>query len=199
MSKYCTSCGKELAEDEIFCTQCGKKQDDDINPQNVNPVQPLNMPVNENNAKRKKKIMIAVGIVVIFLLGCIIFSGGDNGPNSKGNSALSVKAEDMLNDYIRDQGTAESKYKNKKVSITGKVQHKSQFNNSNNFLLGLAYKHAGGRDYSITIDVPAEKVDIVNKAEEGKFISVEGVCVGVVPQDDPTDISVQIQADKINQ
>lgn len=75
MSKYCTSCGKELAEDEIFCTQCGKKQDDDINPQNVNPVQPLNMPVNENNAKRKKKIMIAVGIVVIFLLGCIIFSG----------------------------------------------------------------------------------------------------------------------------
>lgn len=199
MSKYCTSCGKELAEDEIFCTQCGKKQDDDINPQNVNPVQPLNMPVNENNAKRKKKIMIAVGIVVIFLLGCIIFSGGDNGPNSKENSALSVKAEDMLNDYIRDQGTAESKYKNKKVSITGKVQHKSQFNNSNNFLLGLAYKHAGGRDYSITIDVPAEKVDIVNKAEEGKFISVEGVCVGVVPQDDPTDISVQIQADKINQ
>ena len=36
----------------------------------------------------------------------------------------------MLNDYIRDQGTAETKYKNKKVSITGKVQHKSQFDNS---------------------------------------------------------------------
>ncbi len=200
MSKYCTSCGKELAEDEMFCTQCGKKQDDDINQQNVAPAQPLNMPGNDNNAKRKKKIMIAVGIVVIFLLGCMMFSGGgDNGSKTKGEPAVSVKSEEMLNDYIRDQGTAETKYKNKKVSITGKVQHKSQFDNSNDFNLTLEFKHAAGRTYVVAIDVPAEKVDIVNKAEEGKFISVEGTCVGVVPQDDPTKISVQIQADKINQ
>ncbi|MCR5175760.1 MAG: zinc ribbon domain-containing protein [Anaerovibrio sp.] len=199
MSKFCTGCGKELADDEKFCTQCGMQQNDDGAP-NTAPMQPQNMPVDDSKDKRKKKIIIAVGVVVVFLLGCLLFAGGgDNGSKSKGGSAIAVKSEEMLNDYIRDQGTAESKYKNKKVSITGQVQHKSQFNNSNDFNLTLELKQAAGRTYAIAIDVPADKVEIVNKAEEGKFISVEGKCVGVVPQDDPTKISIQIQADKVNQ
>lgn len=49
------------------------------------------------------------------------------------------------------------------------------------------------------VDVPAEKVEIVNKAEEGKFVTVQGTCIGVVKQEDPTYISIQIKADQIKQ
>ena len=140
-----------------------------------------------------------VVLLLAFSLICMVLVGCGDSKSSKSSSAITVKAEDMLNDYIRDQGTAESKYKDKKISVTGKVLHKDQFTNSNAYLLRLAYQNVGGKNYFIDIAVPAEKVEIVNKAEEGKFINVEGTCVGVVPQDNPTNIMVQIQADKVNQ
>ncbi|MCR5175759.1 MAG: hypothetical protein K6C05_02800 [Anaerovibrio sp.] len=138
-------------------------------------------------------------LLLAFMVACMMLAGCGSSKSGKSSSVISVKADEMIDDYIRDQGTAESKYKDKKVSITGKVLHKDQFTNSNDYLLRLAYKNAGGRDYFIDIAVPSEKVEIVNKAEEGKFISVEGTCVGVVPQDKPTNIMVQIQATKVNQ
>ena len=146
-------------------------------------------------AKFSFKFRKELVLLLVFSLICMVVAGcGD----SK-SSTITVKAEDMLNDYIRDQGTAESKYKDKKISITGKVLHKAQFTNSDDYLLRLAYKNVDGKDYFIDIAVPAQKVEIVNKAEDGKFINVEGTCVGVVPQDKPTNIMVQIQADKVNQ
>lgn len=63
----------------------------------------------------------------------------------------------------------------------------------------MATKHAAGRRYAVLVDVPAEKVEIVNKAEEGKFVTVQGTCIGVVKQEDPTYISIQIKADQIKQ
>ena len=91
------------------------------------------------------------------------------------------------------------RYKDKNLNVTGMVLHKDQFKNSNDFNLTLAAQNAAGRSYSIEIDIPADKVEIVNKAEEGKYISVQGTCVGIVKQDNPTTVSVQIKADKINQ
>ena len=146
-------------------------------------------------AKCSFKFRKELVLLLVFSLICMVVAGC----GASKSSTITVKAEDMLNDYIRDQGTAESKYKDKKISITGKVLHKAQFTNSNDYLLRLAYKNDGGKDYFIDIAVPAQKVEIVNKAEDGKFINVEGTCVGVVPQDKPTNIMVQIQADKVNQ
>lgn len=193
MAKFCQGCGNELSDDAVFCAKCGAKVDGSSPKEENTPAE------QEKKISTKKKIMIAAGVVLLFLLACGIFGGGGSSSNSGSGTALAVKADDMLNDYIRDQGTAESKYKNKKVSITGQVIHKTQFNNSNDFMLVISTKHAAGRKYAIALDVPANKVEIVNKAEEGKFISVEGKCVGVVPQSDPTVISVQIQAEKISQ
>ena len=143
--------------------------------------------------RKKLAIIMACLLITVLLVGC------GSSSTKKKSDVITIKAEEMVNDYIRDQGTAESKYKDKNVSITGKVLHKTQFSNTDHFLLRLAYNNVNGKAYYIDIDVPADKVEIVNKAEEGKFINVEGTCVGIVPQDDPTSVSVQIHANKINQ
>lgn len=194
MAKFCSGCGKELEDDEVFCTKCGTK---------CGPSEPVNTGGNSSfqnvmvTADGKKKIIaVVLGIAVILLCVVMFSSGGSD--NSRSNVAT-VKAEEMMDDYIRDQGTAESKYKDKNLNVTGMVLHKGQFKNSNNFSLTLAAQNAAGRSYRIEIDIPADKVEIVNKAEEGKYISVQGTCVGIVKQDNPTTVSVQIKADKINQ
>ena len=192
MAKFCSECGKELAEDEVFCTKCGAKVGGNSTPTISIPDSVSNVANSVNVGGNKKKIWIAVGLVVLFLIGCFAFSGGVG-------SNMAVKSDEMIDAYIRDQGTAEKTYKDKNVSITGVVMHKQQFKDSNDFNITLAYKAAAGRNYYISIIVPAEKVEIVNKAEEGKYISVSGKCVGIVPQDEPTKVSVQIKADKINQ
>ena len=193
MAKFCSECGKELAEDEVFCTKCGAKVGGSSSPTISIPDSVSNVASSVNVGGNKKKILIAVGLVLLFLVGCFAFAGGGGG------SKMTVKADEMIDAYIRDQGTAEKTYKDKNVSITGVVMHKQQFKDSNDFNITLAYKAAAGRKYYIDISVPAEKVEIVNKAEEGKYISVSGKCVGIVPQDEPTKVSVQIRADKINQ
>lgn len=142
-----------------------------------------------------KKEMV---LLVTFIVACLIMTGCGDEVTGK-NAALSVKAEDILNDYINGQEEADKKYKGKTISITGQVLHKNQFSNSANFLVLLANKDVNEKKYYVLIAVPADKVEIVNKAEEGKYISVEGTCVGVVPQDDPTKISIQVDATKINQ
>lgn len=194
MAKFCSECGKELEDGEVFCTKCGAKAGGTNN--SVANVE--NSVQNLSNMDNKKKIIIAVAAVVVILFGFLAFGSGDSSKSSS-KAALTVKAEEVMEDYIRDQGTAESKYKDKKVNITGKVLHKDQFSNSNDFSLLLSGTHAAGRTYQVLVAVPSDKVEIVNKAEEGKFISVQGTCVGIVKQDDPTKVSVQIKAEKINQ
>lgn len=55
-----------------------------------------------------------------------------------------------------------------------------------------------GKNYLILVDLPSEKAAEANKVKVGDFVAAEGKCVGIVKQDDPTKISVQIQTDKIN-
>lgn len=52
------------------------------------------------------------------------FSG--NGSIGSSNNIV-VEADEMLEDYIRDQGSAEKKYRGKNITISGIVYAKNQF------------------------------------------------------------------------
>ena len=49
------------------------------------------------------------------------------------------------------------------------------------------------RQYSILVQYPVDRVDDINKLKYGDFLVADGMCVGVVAQDNPTDVSIQIQ------
>lgn len=135
---------------------------------------------------------ILVFMVCFFLQGC----DGNNVLQEKPVQFIQVKSEDMINDYIRDQGSSEKKYKNRNIKLTGNVLDKGQFKNSSNFFVVTNSKYAAGRNYSILIEYPVDRVDDVNKLKQGDFLVAEGACVGIVPQDNPTDVSIQIKVGK---
>jgi len=138
-------------------------------------------------------------VIVAAVVGYLAFSDGQPVATPKNQPAqglIAVKAEELLDDYIRDQGTAEAKYKNKKVNISGKVIYKNEFKNSQRFQVTLAHKTAAGRSYFVSLDFPQNMVEIVNQKKIGDFVVAEGTCVGIVKQDKPTDISVQVRVEK---
>lgn len=142
-----------------------------------------------------KYVAIIAGMLIVLL---VYFTGF--GSNFQVNSPeINVKAEDMLNDYIRDQATAEQKYKDKVINITGQLLQKEQFQNSQNYSLCIAGKNAAGKMYRINISVAPENVSMVNNTDIGDFVRADGKCVGIVAQDEPTNICIQIDSNKINQ
>ena len=143
----------------------------------------------EGNGK-KKKILAIVGAIVV-ILGLFFAFGGSSKP-------IEVKSNEMVNDYIRDQGAGDKKYKGKTVQLSGKVKWKGQFNNSQNYSVTLESKNNGGKTYQVLVDVPAKRASIVNSLKTGDFVNVKGKCVGIVKQKSPTLISVQIKSTKIN-
>ena len=203
----CPKCGTEYEEGTTFCGECGSKLGDDT------PVSPPSSITEQNlddtadklskAAGGKGKLVAIMGGVIVVLLIAVLamaFGGGGDGSSSKGNSNnIVVKSDEMIDDYIRDQGTAEQKYKGKTITVSGNVINKGQFKNSSNYRIGIAYKNAAGKDYSISVDVPPERVSELNKLKIGDFINVKGECVGVVKQDSPTDISIQVKGEKINE
>ena len=127
----------------------------------------------------------------------LIVSGCDTDTTSKAIAPpMEVKSEEIINDYIRDQTSAEQKYKDKNVKLTGKVISKGQFNNASNFFIIAGVKNLGEKKYALLVDYPTDKVNVVNAAKIDDFIVVEGIVVGVVPQKDPTLVSIQISAGK---
>ena len=182
--EFCTKCGEELKEDSAFCTSCGNK----FNSENS---------INEATLKSGKNKKILFGVIA-FIIG--------NGKESTNNSVkaensqvIRVKAEEMIDDYIRDQASAEKKYKDKRVIVTGKVIDKNQFNNSQDYAMLIATNITAGKTYGVIAAIPNEKIELINKVKVGDFVNVEGICVGTVKQANPTIISIQIQDPKINQ
>ena len=148
----------------------------------------------------KKWMPLGIAAAVVLVIGIALSVSSDSSSDTSTSSggSISVKADDMINDYVRDQSSAEKQYKDKQVKVTGQLITKSQFSNSQNYGLLIGNKNMAGKNYLILVDLPSEKAAEANKVKVGDFVAAEGKCVGIVKQDDPTKISVQIQTDKIN-
>ena len=190
--EFCTKCGEELKEDSAFCTSCGNK----FNSENS---------INEATLKsgKNKKILFGVIAFIAFIVFALIIGNGkestNNSVKAENSQVIRVKAEEMIDDYIRDQAGAEQKYKDKRVIVTGKVIDKNQFNNSQDYAMLIATNITAGKTYGVIAAIPNEKIELINKVKVGDFVNVEGICVGTVKQANPTIISIQIQDPKINQ
>ena len=190
--EFCTKCGQELKEESEFCTSCGNK----FNSENS---------INEATLKsgKNKKILFGVIAFIAFIVFALIIGNGkestNNSVKAENSQVIRVKAEEMINDYIRDQSSAEQKYKDKRVIVTGKVIDKNQFNNSQDYAMLIATNITAGKTYGVIAAIPNEKIELINKVKVGDFVNVEGICVGTVKQANPTIISIQIQDPKINQ
>lgn len=123
----------------------------------------------------------------------------DDGNSKSKGSTIQIKAEELANAYEQDSSAAEEKYKNKSVKVTGQLINKYQFKNSQNYGLIIYDKISGGKRYGVIVDVPKDNVDVANKMKKGDFVNVEGNCVGIVKQDDPDNISIQIHSVKVNE
>lgn len=220
--KKCVKCNAELENDAEFCSECGEKQP----VLNTSPTCPkCGSPVEEgaefcpecgqkisganslgsnfssdtgngsfaeqvSDLKKKPAVLGGIGVAIVAIIAAIYFLFG--------GSTLEVKANDMIDDYIRDQAAAEQKYKDKNISITGTLLYKKQSGDTQNYSMIIASKTAG-KKYSIVLDVDSKNVKAVNSVKIGDFVSTKGKCVGIVPQKDPTDIIVQIHADSVNE
>ena len=139
----------------------------------------------------KKSITL---LLLLFLLLTLSACGSNTSSKSPAiTPTMEVKSEEIIDDYIRDQTSAEQKYKDKNVKLTGKVIRKGQFNNTSNFFINTGIKLASGKTYIMMVDYPTDKVNEVNSVKVDDFIVVEGKVVGIVPQKDPTIISIQMQ------
>lgn len=188
--KRCPNCGAVLDPKENFCSECGTKVSLDPS---------IHAP--ETNKKDYKKWMpLGIAAAVVVVIGIALSAGNDSssGTSTSTGGTISVKADDMIDDYVRDQASAEKQYKDKQVKVTGQLISKSQFSNSQDYGLLIGNKNMAGKHYAILVDLPSEKAAEANKVKTGDFVSAEGKCVGIVKQDDPTKISVQIQTNKIN-
>lgn len=186
----CPNCGESVPSDSRFCTNCGTEM-------SLSIVQHLqNRLINSNNFWK-----YIVGAVILFAIMIVIVIASHSQTTTTGSNEarITVKAKDMANDYIRDQYSAETKYKNNIVSINGKVVDKFQFKNSNNYGIVIYQTDAAGKRYSVMVDVDPKLVKSLNGLNIGDFITVEGKSYGIVKQDSPTDITIQINADKINE
>ena len=190
--EFCTKCGQELKEESEFCTSCGNK----FNSENS---------INEATLKsgKNKKILFGVIAFIAFIVFAFIIGNGkestNNSVKAENSQVIRVKAEEMIDDYIRDQASAEKKYKDKRVIVTGKVIDKNQFNNSQDYAMLIASDLIGGKDYGVIVAIPNEKIELINKVKVDDFVNVEGICIGTVKQANPTVISIQIKDPKINQ
>lgn len=207
---FCPNCGKEVSEGTKFCPNCGKAIDaKDSGQKNVPSSAPMrdefSVQKSGNGSTRLRKILwVVVGVLAILVIGVVGLiltdkrGASDTKTTQETTQVISAKASDMVEDYIRDQGTAEQKYKGKTVRISGKVMRKDQFHNSTDYYIVLEERKATGRRYTIVLDIPQDKVSLVNQLKVGENAVAEGTCDGVVKQEDPTWINVQISATKVD-
>jgi len=201
---FCKKCGAEILEGSRFCSKCGTPIGTNVEQNSAQT--PIDINKVTNGANSNSGFIYRVIAIIVFLLllawgGFTVFKGV-NEPKpvqDKQQVALVVKSETIVDDYIRDSAAAQTKYDGKTVQITGKVLHKNQFSNSVDFCVTLYTKMAGGKNYTVSIAVPVQKVNEVNKLKDGDFVNAEGKFVGVVPQKDPLDVSIQINAYNINE
>lgn len=197
--KFCEKCGAKLVEGSSFCPTCGASTGSEKMPATSNDkcaamdLQPM---------KKKRSILKILGgvvgaIFVVMIIGAVL-SDGSSGSSKSSGKMIQVKAEEMAKEYSSDLDEANQKYKNKEVEITGKLIHKTQFANSQNYGLEIYKADIGGKHYNVVVDIDKDKVEEANKVKEGDFVKAKGTCVGNVDQSEPNFISIQVHAKSIN-
>lgn len=204
-SLTCAKCGAPLTPNDAFCSECGTPNPAaQAAPVYTTPVVPTPPAPPAKKWTIPKIIGAVVGALIIIFITVAIFGGSSDNKKPAAQkpaeqAPISVKADKIMDDYIRDQSTGEKTYKGKKVQVTGKVISKNQYNNSQAYNVMIANKYAAGKDYSVSLAVDPKMVSKINQLKVGDFVSAEGTCEGIVQQKDLTDIAIQISADKINE
>ena len=112
-----------------------------------------------------------------------------------GEIPIEISANEIALAYTENSSNANSKFKDKLVEISGEVVSKGQFSNSSNLYLSLKnYQN----NTEVLINFPIDQQSKVNSIKYGDFITVRGVCIGIVDQDDPAEISIQIGGKSID-
>lgn len=136
---------------------------------------------------------------LIFLGMIFILSGCGDDTNGEAelinDGRMSVKADVMVNDYIKDKSSAEHKYKGQNIRVTGTLIEKGKFVNSDELFVVLADEYVNNINYVISGAYPHNKIDELNRLAVGDKHTFVGVCDGVVPQSDPNIVNIQITYD----
>lgn len=77
MAKFCPSCGREVAETEIFCANCGTSLNGGVNPNNTNMMNNMNtVNTTTNNVNKPGSGMTIAGFVcsLVSFLCCGLLS-----------------------------------------------------------------------------------------------------------------------------
>lgn len=188
----CPNCGTPITPDSTFCPNCGA-------PLSTDPI--VEVPSSGSNffdtVRRCWKIFSA--IITVIGIGWYIFSGHGIGKFFSSAPEVTVKAQTLMNDYMRNPRNADKKYKDKVIRVTGQVIDKGQFDNTSNYYLQIGADFDRGKNYDVKVDIDSKRAKEANKVREMDFVDVTGTCVGIVKQRDPNFISIQIKADKVNE
>lgn len=201
LSKKCPKCGNIIEHDTMFCPECGKKIHSIENDKTAVPP-----PAYEDKTSTKSKnnnvskyFKITGGLVAVFIIGIVFFSfSSDNTPSTSSNT-ITIKADEMLSEFMNNQANAEEKFKGKDIKISGQLIHKNQFKNSQDYLMIIAENNDSKYSYYIMLSVDSNNTKSVNSVKEGDFVLAHGTCVGIVPQENPNIITIQITTDSINE
>lgn len=210
----CKHCGAVIIPGSAFCPNCGAQVEGTNNVQMAGGIyQPDNGGVQIEAADNEQKgtiwntirsaWKIISGIFAVILIVIYLFTGQKPGQflanTFAGTPKVTVKAQTLMNDYMRNPRNADKKYKDKVIRVTGQVIDKGQFDNTNNYYLQIAADFDRGKTYDVTVDIDSKKAKEANKVREMDFVDVTGTCVGIVKQRDPDSVSIQIKADKVNE
>jgi preprotein translocase subunit SecG len=115
-------------------------------------------------------------------------------PKKSSVHGTNVKANAMLQEFIDDQKAASEKYAGQTFNINGQVKSKGQYNNDNAYYTIISSKEVNGKLYAIGISYSEKQADKVNQIKEGDFVNVECKCHGLVKQENPNHIYIQMNA-----
>jgi len=164
--KKCNSCQTEIDEKAKKCPNCKSDQ---------------------RNFFLRHKIMSAVLVLVVIIIGSSIANGGKSGSNSGANTnsvdktATVVDVKAFGDEFDANQVAAESKYKNKYIQFSAPI--------SNITDSGLSFQNVTSKDFSTTqISCNISDKNAVLALKNGESVTVKGKItgqtIGVINMDD---------------
>lgn len=180
---FCKKCGTEYSDDAKFCPNCATPNGDSA------PVQPPVTPMQPPRKKKKGLVAVVIVIAVIVVIAAIANLGGDEESDpgaSQGagtpkteqttEETIKVSAADLIKAYDENEVSADSRYKGKKLEVTGII------GDIGKDVLDDSYITLGsGGDFEIVSAqcyIKKDNLDAAAKLKKGDKITVVGKCNG---------------------